>query len=68
MMKFDKIIIETSPFLRCMQTAAQVAKALNHPKVVINYRLSEMLNLFKDNPLPSLEISLYRGNWDKMKS
>ena len=52
-----------------MQTAAQVAKALDHPKVVINYRVSEMLTLFgKDNPLPRLEISIHGGNWDKMKS
>ena len=38
---FDKIVIECSPFLRCMMTAAQIASSLGQEEVVINYRAAE---------------------------
>ena len=34
---FDEIIIETSPFIRCMQTAKQIALELNVKTIQINF-------------------------------
>lgn len=42
-MKFDKIVIESSPFLRCLQTANEAAVALGVEEVTINYVMSEHL-------------------------
>ena len=39
--KFDKIIIETSPFIRVLETCAFTAKALGVESVDINYRVAE---------------------------
>ena len=39
--KFDHIILESSPMLVCIETAAQIAKALDMKKVTLNYRYSE---------------------------
>ena len=36
-LKFDKVIIETSPFIRTMQTASQIAKELNVPSITLNW-------------------------------
>ena len=41
--KFDKIIVCSSPFLRCMMTAAQIANQLGVDNVQINYTASECL-------------------------
>ena len=41
--QFDKVIIECSPFLRCMMTAGQVASALGIKEIIINYRTAEFL-------------------------
>ena len=41
--KFDEVIIETSPFLRCLQTASCIASVLSIPKIHVNYRISESL-------------------------
>lgn len=43
-MKFDKIVIESSPFLRCIQTASEVAVALGVDEVSINYLFAEHLH------------------------
>lgn len=40
---YDHIIIESSPFLRCMETSAAIAKELGKSKVKVNYRWSEWL-------------------------
>lgn len=40
---FDKIIIECSPFLSCMITAAHIAKALGCKEVLINFRATQVL-------------------------
>jgi broad specificity phosphatase PhoE len=56
-MKFDKIIIESSPFVRCIQTAAKIADGLGVEEVRINYLACEHLYSrdFKEyNPLPEL--------------
>ena len=42
-MKFDKIVIESSPFMRCVQTANQAALALGVDEVEINYLIAEHL-------------------------
>lgn len=43
-MKFDKIIIETSPFIRCVQTAAWIAAGLNVDEVELNLAASEHMS------------------------
>jgi len=42
-MNFDQIIIECSPFLRCIQTASLIAEKLKVKKVEINWLISEHL-------------------------
>ena len=57
-MKFTRIIVETSPFVRCLMTSAQIAKALGIPSAGINYRFCEWLTdwLYRTgNPIPKLE-------------
>ena len=51
--KFDEIRVESSPFLRCLQTAAKVAQVLSVPKINVNYRVSESLydTCFDDNDI-----------------
>lgn len=41
---FDYYVIETSPFLRCIQTAAKIAEKIGVKRVRINYMASEFLN------------------------
>ncbi len=54
--KFDKVIVECSPFLRCIMTAGQIAKGLGVEEVTINYRASEiLLEYFDENPMAKLE-------------
>lgn len=56
-MKFDKIIIESSPFVRCIQTAAKIADGLGVEEVRINYLACEHLyarDFSEYNPLPEL--------------
>ena len=71
--KFDKIIIESSPFLRCWLTAGHIVNEINEGRegakleVKINYRSSEMLtkNDF-ENPLCNIELSDwvdYKMDW-----
>ena len=39
--KFDEVIVEASPFVRCLSTAARIAKPLGIKKIPINYLMSE---------------------------
>ena len=41
--KFAQIIIWTSPFARCIQTASNVAKVLGVQQVEINYLFGEVI-------------------------
>ena len=41
---FDTYVIETSPMLRCIQTAAKIASKLGVKKIKINYMATEFLN------------------------
>lgn len=57
-MKFDKILLMTSPFLRCIQTADGIAQELNHYDIEVNWLICEHLQTmdFPDyDPLPHLE-------------
>ena len=65
--KFDKIIIETSPFLRCMMTASRIAAPLGVTSIKINYNACDTLDNFqyKTNPVPALEFSNFNQNGDQ---
>lgn len=51
--KFDEILIETSPWVRTLQTASQIAAALEIDQVKVNYLMSENPYYLKgfDDPL-----------------
>ena len=56
-MKFDKIIIETSPFIRCVQSASNIASVLGVPEVEINFMIGEHLyarDFAEFDPIPTL--------------
>ena len=70
--KFDKIIIESSPFLACIMTAAHIAKVLGSSSVTINYRATQVLferyklsknqefvKLFDKDPMLQLEYIMH---------
>ena len=50
---FIEIKLESSPFLRCMMTAAYIAKEMGIEEFRINYVFSEKLNpyYFESNPI-----------------
>ena len=60
--KFSEIRIESSPFLRCLQTGAKVAQALDKGLINVNYHLSESKNSVDSdapgNPIKNLDIRL----------
>lgn len=75
---FDKIVIESSPFLRSMQTAAWVAHELNVEEIAINYQISENITTtdegckaldwhFTENPMPHLEYIKSNCDFSQMK-
>jgi len=55
--QFDKVILECSPFIRTMATAAQVGKAIGKEDIALNCRFSEWFAdwLYTVNPCPKLE-------------
>ena len=63
-MQFDKVIIECSPFMRCLQTAARIQEQLPEQfktEIEINYAACEHLQTidFPDfDPLPILETAV----------
>ena len=68
-MKFDKVIIDCSPFVRCMMTAAQIAKVLDVDEVMINYRATELLYDYYDfDPMPFIEWTKYGQDFNKMRN
>ena len=56
---YEEIVILSSPFIRTLQTASQVALACGVEEVVLNYHLGEALYsyLHQSNPLPLLLIN-----------
>ena len=57
--QFEKIIIKSSPFIRCIMTAAAVAAELEQSEVHIEPIASEILlpKMFTSNPIPLLELA-----------
>ena len=57
--KFDKLIIECSPFIRTMQTASQIANEFKTKEIIVNFQACEILieHDFKFDPIPSIEFS-----------
>lgn len=56
---FEEVIIESSPYLRTMQTCAMVCKALRIPSFRLNYRFCEHLEpkmRVGENPIPMLTV------------
>lgn len=56
-MTFDKVIIETSPYMRCIQSAAALADGLNIPEIEINFMIGEHLyarDYAEFSPVPTL--------------
>jgi broad specificity phosphatase PhoE len=55
--EFDEIIIECSPFVRCIQTASGISKELGIDSVTINWTASELQAdwLFEECPVEHTE-------------
>lgn len=55
---YTDIVLECSPFIRCMMTAAGIAKALGIQKIKVNYQYCELLavDLYEECPLKDLTI------------
>eukprot|EP00347_Sterkiella_histriomuscorum_P017295 403349935 len=66
--QFDDIILETSPFLRTMQTAHEIAKILQLKHLTIDYLYREWLDgtFFRHNPLEDINIRLW--SQDELKT
>ncbi|TNV76103.1 hypothetical protein FGO68_gene4205 [Halteria grandinella] len=62
---YETIIIECSPFIRTMMTAAHIVKGLGKGKIQINYLFTELLtpDLYEDCPL----IDMLIRNLDKKR-
>ena len=59
-LKFDKIVIDCSPFLRCLQTANGIAEALGVEEITINHLYSEHLqdiDFADEDPIPHLMVN-----------
>jgi broad specificity phosphatase PhoE len=55
---YNKIVIESSPFIRTKMTASIIAKILELDHFKLNYRISEWMHpdFYTDNPIPKLEL------------
>ena len=55
----DAINVRSSPFVRCLQTGAQICRVLESD-ITADYTYCERMgdDLFKENPVDSLEINL----------
>ena len=60
MNKYDEVIVECSPLIRTMMTAAHTAKALGLSQVVINNRFMEWMgsNYYTKNPMTTIELKI----------
>ena len=61
-MNFDEIYIESSPFLRCLQTASRIAEKLRVKKVEVNWLITEHLGDIQfpeADPVPGLTLNKY---------
>ena len=64
--RFDKYIIDTSPYLRCMMTAGPIAKEFDVKNITINYRLGEVMK-FKKDAVERLEFIKHECSFGQMK-
>ena len=65
--KFDEVRIETSPFLRCLQTSSRIAKANDISALNVNYLMVEAAGCAQSstgNPIEQLDIAA--GDKDKL--
>lgn len=65
---FDRVVLESSPFLRTMQTCAQVCRAMNISQFRINYEFCEHLEpkmQVGENPIPMLTIKQIKTEEDR---
>lgn len=65
-MKFDKVVMQCSPFLRCIQTANQISEALGIiSEIEVNYLFCEHLNeasFPQGNPIKNLVYEVSKKN------
>ena len=57
-LSFDKVMVESSPFVRTLMTAGQIAPYLGVSEIQVNYQLSEALDTdcFNSDPMPHLDL------------
>ncbi|CDW83035.1 UNKNOWN [Stylonychia lemnae] len=55
---FDQVIIESSPFLRCLQTASCIAQQIDIKEIKVNFGFREWVPSYIENPLGLLYIDL----------
>ena len=61
-------MINSSPFVCAMMTAAEIAKELGCPTVGINYRATEFLSyILEASPMDDLELSFYDFDFKEMR-
>ena len=63
--KYSQIVIESSPYLSAMMTAAQIASILGVENVCINYKASEII-IGKRNGLANTEFLQFGCDFSKM--
>lgn len=70
-MKFDKIVMQSSPFLRCIQTASQIAQELQIvTEIEIDYLYCEHLtksNFPEGNPINNLVYEVSKSDMNNFK-
>lgn len=56
--KFDEVVLECSPFIRTIQTAAIIAKVIGHKNIRVQYKYTECLHpaFYEENPVPLLYV------------
>ena len=56
--KFEEVVLECSPFIRTIQTAAIIAKVINHKHIRVQYKYTECLHpaFYEENPVPHLYV------------
>ena len=64
----EKVYIESSPYLRALQTAAEAAKILGVEQITINYLASEWMKLdfFSENPMTKLLVRKDKARIEKL--
>ena len=69
-LKFDKVIIEVSPFLRTMMTAGEIAAEFGVKDIRVNYQACEALHnhIYDEDPMSSIEFEKAGKDFDKMVS